>query len=132
MSPFGLHMRSTPLRNGLRQGNVVDEETLGNRKSENGAPATAAAVKSRQQFFMMRRSGAIRRPLAKSFEYFLEFRCPRNDHASVDGPKLEKESKIIQITIEEWVFVVPFDLDGYPSFEAVDGMRRAIDARLIH
>jgi hypothetical protein len=70
-------------------------------------------------------------PSTDPLESGVEFRCPSDDYTDIDRSKVEEQAKIIQISIEEGVLVVPFDLDGYASFEAIDRMRRAVDAFLI-
>src|SRR5438046_2736650 len=74
----------------------------------------------------MRRRSAVGSTFAKFVKEVLEFRRARDDDASADRSTLEQCTEVIQVTVEERVFVVPFRLDGDTTFYVVHVMSRLL------
>lgn len=57
---------------------------------------------------------------AELVEDLLQFGTPRNDNACVDRAKIEQQTKIVQVAIEERILVVPLHFERDPVLVAVD------------
>jgi hypothetical protein len=75
---------------------------------------------------------AIRRPLSKLLEYFLQLPGASNDDANVNRSELEQQAKIIQVPVEEWILVVLLHFDSHTRLETVNRMCGTIVSRRIN
>jgi len=73
----------------------------------------------------------IRCTLSETFEKFLKLPGPCDNDADLYGPEVKKQAEVIQVTIEKWIFVVPFHLDCDAALEAVNRMSRAVNLMCI-
>jgi len=62
----------------------------------------------------------------------LELSATRNDDANVDGAQLEQEPEVIEVSVEEWILVVPFDFQRHSVFETIHLMRRRSVLDTVH
>ena len=69
---------------------------------------------------------------SKRRKYLLKFIATRDDYPQADGAKLEQESKVVEIAVKERIFVVPFNLQGYPITEAINLVGRAFHRMIIY
>jgi hypothetical protein len=63
--------------------------------------------------------------LAGILEYLLQFGHARDYHAYGQGFKLSQQPEVVQVAVEEWVFVVPFNLNADAVLKVVDFVRGA-------
>ena len=64
----------------------------------------------------------IRRTASKFIENALQFIAARNDHTDTNRTQIEKQSKVIQISIIKWIFVISFNFQGNAIFKTVNFM----------
>lgn len=65
-------------------------------------------------------------------ENILQVVASGDDNARADRPQVEEQPEIVQITVVEGVFVVPFDLQRHFVFETVDFMRGRRHRQVVH
>jgi hypothetical protein len=76
----------------------------------------------------VRRGGAKAGSAAQFIKYVLQVIASGEDHSHRNGAQVKQEPEVIEVAVEERIFVVPLDFKGYPVFETVDLMRRAFQA----
>jgi hypothetical protein len=62
----------------------------------------------------------------------MKFPSAGDNNADLDSAKVKQQPEIVQITIEQWILVVPFHFDSDTAFETVDRMRWTIDLVVAH
>lgn len=72
----------------------------------------------------MRGGRPVARTTPQLLENFLKMIGASNDYACINDAEVEQQAEVIQVTIEEWVFVVPFELKRNATLETVHRMRR--------
>lgn len=80
----------------------------------------------------MSRGVSKTRPPTQSVENLLQFRAAGNDHAGVDRAQIEQQAKVVQVPIEERIFVVPFDFQCHTVLVAIDLVGRCNKFRFVH
>ena len=71
-------------------------------------------------------------PSAQLIENQLQFSASGDDDASIDCPQIKQEAEIVEVPIEERVFVVPFDFERHPILVAVYLVRWSSELGLVH
>jgi len=104
---------------------VADVKLWRDGERKDGTTTAATTFQTGPELFVMGRGIAIRLTFTQRVENFLKFGRACDDHADVDGPQFEQQSEIVQVSVEEGVFVVPLHLKCNATSVAVDGMRRA-------
>ena len=62
----------------------------------------------------------------------LQFVRSSDDDSNADRPQVEKQAEVVQIPVVEGIFVVPLDLKSDTVFEAINLVRRLVNALAIH
>src|SRR5579883_1822369 len=99
---------------------VFDVGRLPDSENNDRASPAASAVKPRTKFRHVGRGGAIARASSWIVEYGLQFGAARDDDTGIDRAQIEQQPKIVQVAVEEGVFVVPFHFQGHAVLVAFD------------
>jgi len=59
-------------------------------------------------------------------ENILQLISTCDDDSNAHSPEVKKESKVVEISIEKWIFVIPLYLQSYPIFKTVYFVRRRL------
>ncbi len=70
----------------------------------------------------MRRRVSKARSALKFIEDNLQVRATSYDYSYIYNLEIKKKTKIIQVPVKEWIFVVPLDLKSYSILEAIDAV----------
>ena len=65
-------------------------------------------------------------------ENILQLISTSDDDSHAHSPEIEKESKIVEIPIKKWIFVIPLYLQSYPIFKTVNFVRRRLSRHTIN
>lgn len=99
---------------------VFDISGSANTEDDDRASSSAAAFKPREKLRHVGCRVTKARAPAELVEDLLQFGTPRNDNACVDRAKIEQQTKIVQVAIEERILVVPLHFERDPVLVAVD------------
>jgi len=80
----------------------------------------------------MRRRIAIGRASPELVEDLLQLVGPGQDDPDADGAQVEQQAKVVQITIIEWILVVPLDFQRHGVLEAIYLVCRGIQPSGVH
>jgi hypothetical protein len=101
-------------------------------KHHDGTAAAASALKPRQKLSHVRGRISVTWTAPERVEYLLKLAASGDDDADIDGPKLEEETKIVEVAVEKGILVVPLHLQRHPILVAVDLMRGCRMLDVIH
>ena len=60
---------------------------------------------------------------SQGVENHLQFIASRNDDADRNCPQVKQQAKVVQVTVVEWILIVPLDLNGDTVLETVHSVR---------
>ena len=80
----------------------------------------------------MRSRVSVRRASAKIVKNALQSIGPCHYYTNADCTQVEEQPKIVEVTVKEWVLVVPFDFEGDSILEAVNLVCRGVQACAIN
>src|SRR5208282_1489316 len=99
---------------------IFDIKLFRDSKYQDWAPARAAAFELRKELAHVRGRHSERSSAAQALDDFLKLVAPRDNHTDRQHSDRMQQAKVVQVAVEERVFVVPFDLESHPVSIAVN------------